>query len=99
MQYPLGEIVMKTIALKMSQAISFTNSNILNAVLWALVGIVSTYLTTTTAEAQISGQAFCSLFTNNFQGYHQMALIGHCGWCYAALAAFAASAISLAKRA
>ena len=90
---------MKTIALKMSQAISFTNSNILNAVLWALVGIVSTYLTTTTAEAQISGQAFCSLFTNNFQGYHQMAAVGHCGWCYAAVASFAASAISLAKRA
>jgi hypothetical protein len=90
---------MKTIALKMSEAIGFTKSNVLNAVLWALVGLVATYLTTTTAEAQISGQAFCSLFTNDFQGYHSMAAVGHCAWCYAALAAFGASAISLFKKA
>ena len=90
---------MKSIALIMNQTLFFSKSNILNSIIWAMVGIIATYLTTTTAEAQISGQAFCSLFTNNFQGYHQMAVIGHCGWCYVALAAFTASAISVFKRA
>lgn len=90
---------MKTIALKMSQAIGFNKSNLINSLIWAFVGIVATYLTTTSAEAQISGQAFCTLFTNDFQGYHNMAAVGHCAWCYAAVAAFGASLVSLFKRA
>lgn len=86
---------MKTIALRMTNALS---SNLITALVWALVGIVSTYLTTTTAEAQIAGEGFCTLFTNSGKGLHDMAVFGHCAWCYAAVAAFGASVLSLVRK-
>ncbi len=86
---------MRAIALRMTNALS---SNLIVALVWALVGIVSTYLTTTTAEAQLAGEGFCSLFTNNTNGWHNMGMIGHCAWCYAAIAAFGASIVSLFRK-
>lgn len=86
---------MRAIALKMTKAL---DSNLIAALVWALVGLVSTYLTTTTAEAQIAGQGFCTLFTNNGKGLHEMAMIGHCAWCYGAIAAFGASMVSLFRK-
>lgn len=86
---------MRAIALRMTNALS---GNLIAALVWVLVGIVSTYLTTTTAEAQIAGEGFCTLFTNSGKGLHDMAVIGHCAWCYAAIAAFGASIVSLFRK-
>lgn len=70
--------------------------NIAVAVVWFVAGVVATYMTTTSAEVQISSNAWCSLFSNTHGG---MMSVGHCPWCYAAVAAFGASVISLFKKA
>jgi hypothetical protein len=90
---------MKSIAKVMNLENAFSKSNIMTSILWAIVGLISTYLTTLSPEAQISGQAFCSLFTNSGNGFHEMGFIGHCPYCYVAVAAFGASLISLFKKA
>ncbi|KAF0113445.1 MAG: hypothetical protein FD163_1768 [Hyphomonadaceae bacterium] len=73
--------------------------NLFVAAVWFLSGIIATYLTTISPEAQISGQAWCSLFSPSGTNVHSMFAFGHCGWCYVAVAAFGASGLSLFKRA
>lgn len=90
---------MKSIAKVMNLETGVSKSSLMTSVLWAIVGLISTYLTTLSPEAQISGQAFCSLFTNGGNGFHDMGLVGHCPYCYVAVAAFGASIISLFKKA
>lgn len=91
---------MQSIASLFRQELGFSKSGALAAAMWAIVGVIATYLTTLSPEAQISTQAFCSLFSNFGAGIHSnMSAIGHCPYCYAAIAAFAASVYSLVKKA
>ena len=90
---------MKSIAKTMNLGLNTSKSGILASALWATIAVIATYLTTLSPEAQISGQAFCALFTNSTNGFHNMGMIGHCSYCYVAVAAFAMSMISLFKKA
>ena len=71
----------------------------INAALWLAVAIVSTYLTTTSPEAQLSGRAWCTLFSPTHYNGTDLLAFGHCEWCYVAAASFGASVMSLFKRA
>lgn len=79
--------------------ISIDQDNVILAFAWFLVAIVATYLTTVSPEAQISGRAWCTIFSPTHASLNEALAFGHCGWCYVAAASFGASIMSLVKRA
>jgi len=78
--------------------IEYSADNLIGAAIWFISGLVATYLTTISPEAQLSGQAWCSLFSPQHYVFSDFMAFGHCGWCYVAVAAFGASGLSLFKK-
>lgn len=86
-------------AIKQSLRFELTKDNAVLALLWFIVALVSSYLTTTSPEAQLSGRAWCTLFSPNHYAFSDYMAFGHCGWCYVAAASFGASIMSFFKKA